>query len=54
MNELYRVNDTSCIFKTNFDMLPMIKPRSSINLYKGNEVDLATFDYHTSCILVTY
>lgn len=35
-------------------MLPMIKPRSSINLYQGNEVDLATFDYHTSCILVTY
>ena len=34
-------------------MLPLIKPRSSIKLYKGSEVDLAAYDYHICCILVT-
>ena len=35
-------------------MLPLIKPRSSIKLYKASEVDLTAYDYYICCILVIY
>ena len=33
-------------------MLPLIKPRFSIKLCKGSEVNLAAYDYHICCILL--
>ena len=55
VNELSCVSNTLQNFKSHFDMLSLIKPRSSIKLYKGSEVDLAA-SLHSlhSCYLFIY
>ena len=53
--ELSCVSNTLQNFKSHFDMLSLIKPRSSIILYKGSEVDLAASSYSLhSCYLFIY